>query len=454
MTGLTRHKRNHTHQNLDMINKDGIIKQFRRYQMCEHLLAMLLILLSTASGKATHMAPSHKLRKLGEDGSPPTSTKLAREGLKSSAIEKFAEAASETVWVQKLEGALNYNRATLSTTPCEEPTQWWFNQQLKGISRRDFLFLIEHPRVLELPFVYKFAIDKSEEGEYFGINGKHTLELKSRHNSTELFWEATDHDNTLNTSDILLFGVHGSDLEYDSNLVPTIRLLWPNKTIDEANEFANSIQATFQSLPGGFNNPLLTFNALAVEGYSENGEDYSDSILIGDGILKFLDDVDLERDGPDFVHAHEFGHHMQFEVDIDHLGYLSEAEESRRIELMADAFGGYFLAHDRGGDMEGDEIRQLHETAMSLGDCDVEEEDHHGKPNQRKCAALWGAHLATKTTRILHPKEFRDKFDTALNDIVNLDPDVCRTGATSASWHSGIGSSTLIILSAASLLLV
>ena len=42
------------------------------------------------------------------------------------------------------------------------------------------------------------------------------------------------------------------------------------------------------------------------------------SSIIGDGVLQFVTDARLMSLGQDFVHAHEFGHHLQYEMDLAH----------------------------------------------------------------------------------------------------------------------------------------
>ena len=39
------------------------------------------------------------------------------------------------------------------------------------------------------------------------------------------------------------------------------------------------------------------------------------SLIIGDGVLQFVTDARLTSLGQDFVHAHEFDHHLQYEMD-------------------------------------------------------------------------------------------------------------------------------------------
>jgi hypothetical protein len=120
---------------------------------------------------------------------------------------------------------------------------------------------------------------------------------------------------------------------------------------------------------------------------------------------------------------------MQFEAEIDEKGVLSDpVAEVRRLELMADAFSSFFLAHPSGGSLCADRINELDEVAFSFGDCEVTEEGHHGTPQQRQCAANFGASLALLDAHeglSLSPREFRDRFMAEFDGILSGDDDVC-----------------------------
>ena len=65
------------------------------------------------------------------------------------------------------------------------------------------------------------------------------------------------------------------------------------------------------------------------------------------------------------VHAHEFGHHLQFQLDMKVPSDSAFVNDDRRKELMANAISGYFLAHDDGGDMIAEEIVIFDQTAFA-----------------------------------------------------------------------------------------
>jgi len=221
--------------------------------------------------------------------------------------------------------------------------------------------------------------------------------------------------------------MHGTDLQDNDKLVPTILRLFDFNAISDVLAFATKVQQLIANLPQGYNNPLLTMNAIATRstynhgtfnGHDDPSRRVKDSIIIGDGVLQFLYESGLQSSGPDFVHAHEFGHHLQFRIEDLAPG---SSYDDRRKELMADAISGYFLAHDEGGDMMANDIGIFDETAFSTGDCSVTSKDHHGTPKQRRCAAIWGASRAAPDhVPILDPEVFVRSFNEAYQGILDL----------------------------------
>ena len=69
---------------------------------------------------------------------------------------------------------------------------------------------------------------------------------------------------------------------------------------------------------------------------------------------------------------------------------------NRKKELMADVIGGYFLAHDKGGDMIARKIGIFERTAFSTGDYSTNQEDWYGTLAQQECAAVWDASTAVR----------------------------------------------------------
>jgi len=288
-------------------------------------------------------------------------------------------------------------------------------------------------QILKMPYIYKHFIDQNEAGESFGYDGSETRELIQRHKDTMAFWTEADVDDIIQTENILLLSMHGRDLMDNDKLVPTIIHMFDFDNDNDVLNFADKVREYIESLPGGYDNPLLTMNAIATRGGRNRSRDSPSSktvasLIIGDGVLRFVTDAGLSSSGPDFVHAHEFGHHLQYEMDMTHNVPQGYENDIRRKELMADAISAYFLAHDRGGNMDAHEISEFSMTAFATGDCNVGQEDHHGTPKQRYCASVWGASraaLAEDGSQLIDPETFVQLFNAAYGGILDLDDREC-----------------------------
>src|SRR3712207_7819211 len=86
------------------------------------------------------------------------------------------------------------------------------------------------------------------------------------------------------------------------------------------------------------NNPIFTLNAFAFTGAGDPDPLFAsrpDLIVFGDGIIDFLESIGIGDVGPRLVLAHEFGHHIQYELGLVDFTVL-DPEVTRRAELMAD----------------------------------------------------------------------------------------------------------------------
>ncbi|KAL7534053.1 hypothetical protein ACHAXR_006667 [Thalassiosira sp. AJA248-18] len=358
----------------------------------------------------------------GEFAPPPA--------LPESPIDDEQQQGHDTTNLRR--GHHHRHRATTSTRTCSSPLTKWTTDQIRTMGYSTYKTLYDN-KIIQMPYVYKHYVNHHEQSTEYFVNDSQTSELLRRHRDTIDFWTNADIDNSIITQDILLLSMHGSDLKDNAKLVPTIMRIFDFTNMSDILAFATKVQRIVQDLPGGYDNPLLTMNAVATRSTlnhgSYNGHDdpsrrIKDSIIIGDGVLQFVYDSGLATSGPDFVHAHEFGHHLQFQMDLAVPPQYQYKHDDRRKELMADALGGYFLAHDHGGDMMVDEIGVFDETAFSTGDCSVTRDDHHGTPEQRRCAAVWGASLANErgsTTTALDPEVFVGSFNAAYEGILDLD---------------------------------
>lgn len=144
-------------------------------------------------------------------------------------------------------------------------------------------------------------------------------------------------------------------------------------------------------------------------------------VVMGDGLIAFTEDIGLANNGVDLIYAHEVGHHVQ-----GALGLLDQAptpENTRRTELMADAFATYYLVHARGAAFNAKRALDAFEQSFIAGDCGFDSPGHHGTPNQRLAAAEWGASVAQERPRghIESAVSVVERFDAELPIIIAPD---------------------------------
>jgi hypothetical protein len=166
--------------------------------------------------------------------------------------------------------------------------------------------------------------------------------------------------------------------------------------------------------------PLFTFNA-----YSEPAVDVPGfgiippKIIMGDGIMQDYAAIGFGDVAPQAILAHEFGHQVQFQTGVFTNDYTPE--ETRRTELMADAYAAYYLSHARGASMQWKRVRQFLQVFFNIGDCQTTSSTHHGTPRQRMASAEWAYNLANdshKQGHILSSQEFTALFGAALPQIL------------------------------------
>jgi hypothetical protein len=94
---------------------------------------------------------------------------------------------------------------------------------------------------------------------------------------------------------------------------------------------------------------------------------------------------------------------------------LTGPEASRRLELMADTFGSYYLTHLRGGHVGIKRVKDFVRMFYELGGCQFTNVSHHGTPGQRRKAAELGAvNALVPATRVLPSRTLDARFEKAL----------------------------------------
>jgi hypothetical protein len=307
---------------------------------------------------------------------------------------------------------------------------WISDQIFNDIGLPTFFALLDFG-ALDWPTYYSLFIDNDARDDYIGVDGEHTQELVKRHKDNQRFWDVY-------TDDVLLQGMHGAVIADDAKMLPTVKLYYlfergEVKTDAEAQAIIDGAQALIEGTIG-YNHPFLTLNAFAfsAEGidYLGTGEIVPDKIVMGEGIIQALDDIGLVDNAPDYVHAHEFAHHVQYELGVlaDYgTGPVDDIPaETRRIELMADAFAAYYCAHARGATFQAKRIVDAYAAAYGVGDCFFDNPGHHGTPNQREAATMWGADLAASAKKQGHINSAElmlEMFDAVLPDLIAPDAD-------------------------------
>jgi predicted metalloprotease len=113
-----------------------------------------------------------------------------------------------------------------------------------------------------------------------------------------------------------------------------------------------------------------------------------------DGVLRGLpgQEAGVGRAAGDFgvayVVAHEYAHNLQHELD---LFTIRPSRSAKPFELQADCMAGAWgnSVYREGLLAEGD-VEEAMETALAVGDFDVDAEQHHGTPEERRSAWVAG----------------------------------------------------------------
>jgi hypothetical protein len=310
--------------------------------------------------------------------------------------------------------------------------------------------------ITSLAYYYKHHVSGDDgSSEFFGTYGEKTDMMISNHNKLITFWSASESQQDLSienessvlaSNNVLLLGMHGIDLADETKLDATLQQIH-QIDYNTASSLRQIIHSIIEQIPNTYNNPLLTANAMAIQSLNPDGSNTErDSIVIGDGIFEFLQWLDLPEYGPIYIHAHEFGHHLQYNLQIDtsssnnnnNNGQSSStsttiAVVTRWWEMMADTFGSYFTSHSLGGAMVDatttTSLLDIHRAAFSMGDCEDTIGTHHGTPRQRECASNYGADLALVSYYdggyIIPPMKLQQAFNEHYEKLVRLDSNEC-----------------------------
>lgn len=307
-------------------------------------------------------------------------------------------------------------RAIAADPTCDDDTRvnQWLDQQLVGWNNEVISYVLDFA-MLDLPTYDALVFENSSEGQRFGVNGEYTQQLTKSFKDLQRFWN-------IPSDDIVLAAMHGNMLLDRDKVMRTYIAVFE---VDPATAaaLADIVVELADVIPQyrDGNHPLFTFNAFALEGF--NFPPYGvipDKIIMGDGIMDAFAGIGYGDVAPQAILAHEFGHQIQFNLNL--FGTENSPEATRRTELMADAYSAYYLSHARGASMQWKRVQQFLQVFFNIGDCGFTNPGHHGTPTQRMAAAEWGYNLANnaqKQGHILTSQEFARLFELQLPQLIN-----------------------------------
>jgi hypothetical protein len=311
----------------------------------------------------------------------------------------------------------NMVSTAIQPTPCDAntPLNLWLDQQLADWDSQIIANAL-NLGMLDLPTYDALVFENSSANQYFGFKGEYTQRLTKTFKDLQRFWN-------IQSKNIVLAAMHGNMLLNHERVARTYVAAFGVDPVT-ASQLADIVVLLADQVPQyrDGNHPIFTFNAFAQSGF--NFPPYGvipDKIIMGDGILEAYTAIGYDDVAPQAILAHEFGHHIQFQLNL----FTDETspEATRRTELMADAYSAYYLSHARGASMQWKRVKQFLQVFFNIGDCTFTSDGHHGTPTQRMAAAEWGytlANEAQKQGQILSAQEFTRLFEAQLPVFVRL----------------------------------
>jgi hypothetical protein len=299
-----------------------------------------------------------------------------------------------------------------------EPTAFEeiLQESTKDFTKDDALFFARFRTIPTLDA----QLDDDTDEDFFGYTGQFTSTILKTFVRLKTFWDIP--------TDIQLSDMHGSVFKNAPRVAQILKIAFMDiddkgnpipYTDEKALELANLLKTVFGSPAfNNYNHPLLSFNAFAIS-IPQLG---LKKIVMGDGIMEVYAQLEHRTIAEKQILAHEYGHHIQFAKNYFSSEHTPEA--SRRVELMADTYAAYFLAHGKGAFVHSQIVKRSFKAAALTGDCHFNTPSHHGTPNQRGKAADLGTKLAKRTSlrdKIYTSQQIFDFFEAALPDMIAPD---------------------------------
>lgn len=304
----------------------------------------------------------------------------------------------------------------ITPTPCDDntPLIQWVGGELSDWDD-DVIFLAIVTGMLDFPTYDALFFENNAANQYFGVKGEYSQRTTKTFKDLKRFWN-------IQTNGIVLGAMHGAMLKNRDKVIRIDMILYGDTPADAA-FWADLIIELLNIIPQyrGGDHPIFTFNAFAQSAFDfPPYGTVPDKIIMGDGIVQGYTSIGYDDVASQAVLAHEFGHHIQFQLGL--FGDEVSPEATRRTELMADAYAAYYLSHARGASMQWKRVKQFLQVFFNIGDCAFTNDGHHGTPTQRMAAAEWAysvANNAQKQGHILTSQEFTALFEAQLPEIVS-----------------------------------
>ncbi|AKU18375.1 hypothetical protein [Luteipulveratus mongoliensis] len=281
------------------------------------------------------------------------------------------------------------------------------------------LFLLSILGALDFP-TYDSLIYGTSKGADYQLPAAYKAPLTTTFGYAQRFWD-------VRLNDVQLMAMHGSMITDPVRVARMVTLFYGlegQDAIDMANDIISVVKGD-AGLQNG-ENPIFTLNAFAFSAVGETDpvfKNLKDKMIFGDGILAALKGIGLNQVGPKAVLGHEMSHHVQYEDNLFDSD-LTGPEATRRTELMADAFGTYFVTHKKGLGLGPNQVLQAQQSFYDVGDCQFDSSGHHGTPNQRRAASAWGAAVVAASNnpnKVLPSMSLDKKFEKVLPQLVAPD---------------------------------
>ena len=300
--------------------------------------------------------------------------------------------------------ALYENAVSVDPTPCGNTEIDQYFATPIGWRRAEKKFSKNYSW-LALDAVY--YLDNTSGGQSYGSRGQFTSKVEHAFKRLQNFFGIP--------TDIILRDGHASVFQ-DVERLKRYFVIAQNYSEADARVLATNVSATYASLPKLKDHILLTANAFAATADEDVGA--PKKIVMGDGIMEIYEKLGYGNIAPQAILAHEYAHQVQFAKNVV---FKNTPEGTRKTELMADAFSGYFLTHRDGLSYNARKVGVFLKVFFDVGDCAFSSRGHHGTPLQRMAAATFGMKTAANAknqAKILSPEQFIELFNAELPSIV------------------------------------